>query len=94
MTHGTHYNFTLHDDWQVCGNCSHSRIERHTGDEQRVCWVHEAFGLVVADGHFCGYWKARGACQTDGKHAAPGVVLPEQEDADDDVTRPLYRYDA
>ena len=88
--HGTHYDFVLLDEFPVCGSCGHSRIERHTGDEQRVCWVHKAFGLVVADDHFCGYWKQREACQADGNVAVAEATRQAQGEPGGDVTRPLY----
>lgn len=80
------------DESRTCESCDHSRIERHTGDEQRVCWVHKAFGLIVADGHFCGYWEAPAACQTDGSGIVAKAAQSAQEGPDDDVTRPLYRF--
>lgn len=36
-----------------CADCRHSRTERHTGDEQLVCWVRVTFGEVVPDDGYC-----------------------------------------
>lgn len=37
----------------TCGQCKHSRTERHTGDEQLVCWVRGTHGEVVPDDGYC-----------------------------------------
>jgi hypothetical protein len=35
-----------------CRDCAHARVERHTGDEQLVCWKRPTHGEAVpADGY-------------------------------------------
>ena len=37
----------------TCGQCRHSRTERHKGDEELVCWVRVTYGEVVPDDGYC-----------------------------------------
>lgn len=37
----------------ACSDCEHSRIEKHTGDSVRVCWVHKSHGYIVPDDGYC-----------------------------------------
>ena len=37
----------------TCGQCKHSRTERHTGDEQLVCWVRGTHGEAVPGDGYC-----------------------------------------
>jgi len=37
----------------TCGQCRHSRTERHTGDEQLVCWVRGTHGEAVPEDGYC-----------------------------------------
>lgn len=36
-----------------CGECIHSRIERHNGGEELVCWVRGSHGERVDGAHYC-----------------------------------------
>ena len=37
----------------TCGQCRHSRTERHKGDEELVCWVRVTYGEVVPEDGYC-----------------------------------------
>ena len=43
-----------------CEDCAKSRVERHKGDPERVCWKRESHGEVVPDMGFCHDGVARG----------------------------------
>ena len=36
-----------------CGQCKHSRTERHKGDEELVCWVRVTYGEAVPGDGYC-----------------------------------------
>ena len=36
-----------------CRDCVHSRIEKHTGDSELVCWRHGTHGEIVKPSDFC-----------------------------------------
>lgn len=77
---------------RTCGSCFHSRMERHTGDDRRVCWFWRSFGHVVDDAHFCGYWRPAAQCQNAGAGSGEAAAVNAPGEPDDGVSKPLYRF--
>ncbi|MBR2804204.1 MAG: hypothetical protein IKE20_03540 [Eggerthellaceae bacterium] len=42
-----------------CRDCVHSRIEKHTGDSELVCWRHGTHGEIVKPTDFCSNAKVK-----------------------------------
>lgn len=46
-------DYKVHERIVRCGDCVHSRIEKHTGDDKLTCWIRKSHGEVVDARHFC-----------------------------------------